>query len=358
MPPRALAVVGALALLLSEAAALRAAAPTLLRGAPPARSARPRAPQAALLLDGAVSDLPIALYELQLSAEQLVAQNLRELTPASLVALYGAGLLTSLTPCSLSMLPLTFAFFTSLGGADDDGTTSVSERVGSGIGSGGTAVSGELASAAAAEPASVGGAATAVAARNDGAAPTMTSAVPALAFTAGLACALAALGVAAAALGRVYGDLSGGSTELLRGAVSALVLAMGLNLLRIVPLQLGLSSLLVDPAAFGKSFPLPVRAFVFGASSALLASPCASPVLATILGYVATLGDPLLGGALLVAYTLGYTSPVLLTSVLASSARDTAGQLEGRFGWVQPTSGALLVGYGTYNLLIAAAGPV
>ena len=65
-------------------------------------------------------DPSVALYELQLSAEALVSDNLQTLTPASALALYGAGLLTSLTPCCLSMLPLTVAFFAS--GADGEGS--------------------------------------------------------------------------------------------------------------------------------------------------------------------------------------------------------------------------------------------
>ena len=61
-------------------------------------------------------DPSLAIYELQLSAESAVATQLTQLTPLSAVTLYGAGLLTSLTPCSLSMVPLTVAYFA----ADND----------------------------------------------------------------------------------------------------------------------------------------------------------------------------------------------------------------------------------------------
>ena len=253
-------------------------------------------------------DASVLLYEAQLTAENLVATQLQTLTPLSALTLYAAGLLTSLTPCCLSMMPLTVAYFASEGGSSD-------ER-------GGTIV-------------------------------------PALSFTAGLACALAALGVAAATLGKVYGDTAGaGGGEVLRLGVSFLAVGMGLNLLQLLPLKLGLGSLLVDPSALGSSVPRPVRAFLFGASSALVASPCASPVLASILGFVAALGDPLLGGALLVSYTLGYTTPVGIASVLTSRAAQTASELEGTFGWVQPAGGAFLVAFGSYNVLIAGFGPV
>ena len=164
----------------------------------------------------------------------------------------------------------------------------------------------------------------------------------------------AALGVAAASLGKVFGDTGG---DFLRVTVSLLAVVFGLNLLQLVPLQLGLGSLLVDPSGMGGKVPPAARAFVFGASSALVASPCASPVLATILAFVATLGDPLLGGALLVSYTLGYTTPIAAASLVTSNAARTAQSLEGRFNWVQPAGGAFLIAYGTYNCLVAALGP-
>ena len=248
-------------------------------------------------------DPSIALYDAQLSAELAVQTQLQTLTPFSALTLYAAGLLTSLTPCCLSMLPLTVAYFA----ADSGGS---GKR-------GGTVL-------------------------------------PALAFTAGLACALAALGVAAASLGKVFGDTGG---DFLRVTVSLLAVVFGLNLLQLVPLQLGLGSLLVDPSGMGGKVPPAARAFVFGASSALVASPCASPVLATILAFVATLGDPLLGGALLVSYTLGYTTPIAAASLVTSNAARTAQSLEGRFNWVQPAGGAFLIAYGTYNCLVAALGP-
>lgn len=63
-------------------------------------------------------DVGLALYDVQIWAKGLVDTQLTHLTPVSGAVLYGAGLLTSLSPCALSLVPLTMAYLT------DDGTDS------------------------------------------------------------------------------------------------------------------------------------------------------------------------------------------------------------------------------------------
>ncbi len=245
--------------------------------------------------------------------------ELQQLTPISAFVLYAAGLLTSLTPCCLSMLPLTFAY---IGGLQSDG----------------------------AEPSNPGGGGDGAPAAASG-----PSFLPALSFTAGLACAFAALGVGASTLGYVYGESSGdGSLAVLRVAASAVAAGMGLNLLGLLPFEL--PSVQLDTSTL--RLPAAARAFAFGASSALVASPCASPVLITILSYVAAVGDPLFGGALLVCYTLGYTTPVLFASLLATGAAGLSTGAGGRIGGVMPASGSWRLARGTYNILVATIGAV
>lgn len=86
--------------------------------------------------------------------------------------------------------------------------------------------------------------------------------------------------------------------------VSLLAVAMGLNLLEVV--QLPLPSFLADVdvrEAGGGRLPASAKAYLAGLTFALAASPCSTPVLATLLGYVATTGDPLRGSTLLLTYT-------------------------------------------------------
>lgn len=298
MPP--CSAVCAFAVLSAAPAAALHAAPLRAAG----RLVRPRVAGPPV----ATFDLSLALYEANVAAEGLVASQLQQLTPVSAAVLYGAGLLTSLSPCCLSMLPLTFAY---IGGLEAEADAA-------------------------------------------GDAAPRSALLPAATFSAGLAFAFAALGTAAATLGMVYGESSDGALLVLRAAVSLLAVGMGLNLLQVLPWTL--PSLQLETS--GLAVPRPVRTFLFGASSALVASPCASPVLATILGYVATLGDPLLGCALLSAYTLGYTTPVLATALLATSAREVSASMEGSATWFAPVSGAALLSYGTYSGLVTAFGPV
>jgi cytochrome c-type biogenesis protein len=266
------------------------------------------------------SDLPTLLFDAQLAADSAVTSSLAELTPTSALVLYAAGLLTSLTPCCLSMLPFTFAY---LGGLSGEGSGLLLARV---------------------------------------------------LFVAGLATTFAGLGVAASSLGLVYGESATGSLGSLRVAASAISVVMGANLLQLLPLTFPT----LQPTALGAQARVPLgaagaaaRAFLFGASSALVASPCASPVLATLLSFVATLADPLLGGGLLLCYTAGYTTPVAAAALALSQAdSESTGQVpedggstrlalgRAQFGWVAPASGSCLLGLGTYNLLVAAFGPV
>ena len=78
--------------------------------------------------------------------------------------------------------------------------------------------------------------------------------------------------------------------------------------LQVIPLNL--PSLDVDT----RSAPLPAaaRAYLAGLAFALAASPCSTPVLATLLAYVSATEDPVQGGGLLLAYSTGYVTPLLV----------------------------------------------
>ena len=244
----------------------------------------------------AVLDPALMVYDAQLAAESMLAASLDDLNPTATLLLYTAGLLTSLSPCALSALPLTVGLIAAMDSEKQKNTPSF---------------------------------------------------IPAFSFVLGLACALTASGASAALLGSIYGQSSASSSLPLIAAI--LTATMGLNLLDLLPLQLpGLDAM--EAAQKVDNLPPSLQAFALGAGSAFLSSPCTSPVLAAILSFVATTGDPFVGGFALLIFTLGYTTPVLGAGIFASVGKGAA-RAAGRFNWVPRLSGGLLLTIGTYSSL-------
>ena len=234
------------------------------------------------------------LYNLEQFADVLVSTQLIHLTWVSVGIIFVAGLLTSLTPCMLSMLPLTIGY---IGGYE--------------------------------------------------AKSRLQAAVQSTWFALGLATTLAGLGILAAVVGRVYGQVGFGLPII----VSILAIIMGLNLLEALPLQLPNS---VGLEWISNELPEGVRSYLIGLTFGLAASPCSTPVLATLLGWVATTQDLILGGVLLLSYTAGYAAPLVLAGTFTASLKRLL-DLRRWSGWITPASGALLVGFGVFSLLFRFA---
>ena len=122
----------------------------------------------------------ISFADLAQASEQLLRNGLEHPTPLTLLLVFAGGLLTSLGPCSLSILPVSLAYLAGFG-------EGVAWRRSAG-------------------------------------------------FCIGVVSALVLLGSASALLGRLYGQ----TPEGLSIAVSILAVLMGLNLLGLLPLRLPL----------------------------------------------------------------------------------------------------------------------
>ncbi|MBM5807994.1 MAG: cytochrome c biogenesis protein CcdA [Cyanobacteria bacterium M_surface_10_m2_179] len=230
-----------------------------------------------------------ALADWARSGEQLLSSSLAHPGPLTLLLVFAGGLLTSLGPCSLSLLPVTLAYLAGF----NDGL----ER------------------------------------------PWLRS----LSFSGGIVASLVLLGLASGALGRIYGQVPG----LIPTLVALLAVLMGLNLLGLLPLQLPAGP---DPERWRERVPAALAPLAAGLAFGLAASPCTTPVLAVLLAWIAEAGSPLAGVVLLTAFAAGQVMPLLLAGIAAAWVpRLLALRALGQ--WVPPISGVVLLATGTLTLL-------
>ena len=281
------------------------------------------------------------------------------LSVLSLTVLFFAGLLTSFSPCSLSLLPLTVSYISTAAGERED----------------------------------------------------KAAFFPTLAFVSGLSFVFSGLGLSVSLLGGVFGQsmsLSDNFMATLSLVIlsSGVSIAMGLQLLELINIPLpsldvelpflkspedlkssenmDTSEIIFDddgmivqkPPSLSLQTESPnpknslalVRVFLLGGSCALLESPCATPVLTSILAFVGVSRNPILGATLLLTYTIGYSTPLLivgatggeaLAKLRASSMDDDVNNV----GWitkigqyVSPATGAVLIWYGTNSFLTGIFG--
>jgi cytochrome c-type biogenesis protein len=230
----------------------------------------------------------LLLSDLAQSSEQLLQRALADPGPLTLALVFGGGALTSLGPCSLSLLPVTLAYLAGF---------------------------------------------------EDGQAAWQRS----LAFCGGIVGALVVLGSVSGLLGRIYGQVP----ALIPTLVAILAVAMGLNLLGLlrIPLPSG-----PDPELWRQKVPAPLAPVAAGLAFGLAASPCTTPVLAVLLGWIAQSGRPLAGVALLSSFGIGQVLPLLLAGTFAAAIPKLLA-LRGISRWVPPASGVVLLTTGLLTLL-------
>ncbi|MFO0408813.1 MAG: cytochrome c biogenesis protein CcdA [Dolichospermum sp.] len=233
--------------------------------------------------------LETRIYQLEQFANTLVTNQLTHLSIVSIGIIFAAGLLTSLTPCMLSMLPITIGY---IGGYE--------------------------------------------------AKTRLQAAVQSTWFALGLATTLAGMGIIAGLIGKVYGQIGIGLPII----VSIIAIIMGLNLLEALPIQFPS----LNDTWISEDLPPGVRSYSIGLTFGLVASPCSTPVLASLLGWVANSQDLVLGAVLLLAYTAGYVAPLILAGTFTAAIKKLL-ELRRWSGWINPVSGALLVGFGVFSLV-------
>jgi len=229
-----------------------------------------------------------------LEALQGLSSSLQHSPLAALAALFGAGLVTSLTPCIYPMIPITAGLL-----------------------------------AGSARP-------NASRARTVG----LT-----LTYACGLALFYALLGLIAGLTGSLFGTIA--SNPWVRFATGNLLLVFGLSMLGLFPVSAPQRLVAWAGSLGGGSYP---AVFVLGATSGIVAAPCGAPAFAAVLTWVGTTGSAVLGFIYLFVFSLGMT--VLLVAVGLSSGTLSALPRSGRWMiWVKKAGGLILLGMAEYYFI-------
>ena len=166
-----------------------------------------------------------------------------------------------------------------------------------------------------------------------------------LTYVTGMALTYAALGIFAAATGRFFGSINSSPWTFL--VVGNVFLLFGLGMLDVVQL----------PTFAGKftNKRLGIAGiFLAGVSSALVAGPCTTPVLGSLLAYTASSQSLIMGGLLLFVFSLGMGALLLgvgtFSSFLSSIPRSGAWMVK-----IKKTMGLLMLAMAQYFFIKAGS---
>lgn len=210
---------------------------------------------------------------------------------AALPVLFGAGLLTSLTPCIYPMIPITAGV---LGGAGAAG-------------------------------------------RSRGRTVLMS-----LLYALGLATVYASLGLVAGLTGTLFGTISANPWAYF--AMGNLLLVAGLAMIDAIPILVP-AQLLGWASRFGNQSLGGV--FLMGATSGLVAAPCGAPAFAAVLTFVGTTQSAAWGFLYLFVFSLGMTALLvaigIFSGVLAALPKPGAWTV-----WIKRLAGVLMLAMAEY----------
>jgi cytochrome c-type biogenesis protein len=214
----------------------------------------------------------------------------------ALVTLFGAGVVTSLTPCIYPMIPIT-----------------------AGILSGAT----------------VGQQSRARTAR-------LT-----LAYVTGLALFYAILGLIAGLSGSLFGTVS--ASPWARLAIGNLLLLFGLAMLDVIPVVAPERLMRWAGSLGGGTYP---AVFLLGATSGIVAAPCGAPAFAAVLTWVASTRSGVLGFVYLFVFSLGMTA-LLVVVGLFSGTLATLPRAGVWMVWIKKIAGVILLAMAEYYFIEA-----
>jgi cytochrome c-type biogenesis protein len=166
-------------------------------------------------------------------------------------------------------------------------------------------------------------------------------------FVLGLALTYTALGVFAALTGKLFGMIQ--TRPLTQGVLGGLFILMGLAMLDVF--QLSLERYAPRGLTGGNRKGI-FGSFMIGVTSGFILGPCTAPVLAVILGVVASRQSVFFGGSLLFVFSLGVGSLLVLVGTFAgilASLPKSGAWMTG----VKKLSGIVMLAAGAYFLYSA-----
>jgi cytochrome c biogenesis protein CcdA len=162
-------------------------------------------------------------------------------------------------------------------------------------------------------------------------------------FVLGLAVTFTGLGLISALMGRMFGNIG----RFWKYAVAAVCLVMGAQLLGAFKFNFSI------PKSFEKIREGGLGAFLLGLLFGVVSTPCAVPVLAVLLAFVANKGNVVYGGFLLFIYALGHSLLILIagTSMGAAKRLIESKGLNKASRILQKAAGIIIILIGIYFLV-------
>lgn len=161
-----------------------------------------------------------------------------------------------------------------------------------------------------------------------------------LIFTLGLTITFTALGIIAGLMGTFFGNVG----NFWKYIIPVVAILLGLQLLGVFKFNISISDKFLPKrrALLG--------AFLMGLLFGIVASPCATPILAVVLTYAATQQDIVYSGGLLLAYALGHWVLVLGAGISVGFAQKVIQSkgITNISNYFKKAAGVILIGVGIY----------
>ncbi|MFC2038492.1 cytochrome c biogenesis CcdA family protein [Chloroflexota bacterium] len=163
-----------------------------------------------------------------------------------------------------------------------------------------------------------------------------------LVFVLGLTITFTVLGIIAGAMGRLFGDVG----SFWNYVLPPFVILLGLYLLFSDKLNINIG---ISQRFMPKKKAL-IGAFLMGLIFGIIASPCATPVLAVILTFAVVKKDIAFSGGLLLAYALGHWLLVLGAGISIGFAQKVLASkgISNYSSYSKKAGGVILIGVGIY----------